>query len=154
MNTNSLATLFERDILKLKTEINAYGDPEKLWSISAQINNSGGNLCLHLLGNLQHYIGAGLAGSGYVRNRPAEFTRKDVGIDEMVREIEHTAVLVPQTIRSLSGEDLEKEYPEKVFEQFMTTEYFLMHLLAHLNYHLGQINYHRRLLGAYAPAAN
>jgi uncharacterized damage-inducible protein DinB len=141
-----LAKLFERDILKLKNEIMAYGDERQLWIIKEQINNSGGNLCLHLMGNLQHYIGKVLGGSGYMRDRPAEFSRKDIPKEDLVKELEETAVVVNRAIASLTEAQLEKQYPEKVFEYDMTVRYFLLHLLAHLNYHLGQINYHRRLI--------
>lgn len=145
MLTENLAQLFERDILKLKTEINAYTDENKLWIAVPGTNNPGGNLCLHLLGNLQHYIGGVLGSSGYIRDRPKEFANKDVAIVELTGLIDHTAVVVVKTIRSLDSAALAKNYPEKVFDYEMTTEYFLLHLLAHLNYHLGQINYHRRM---------
>ena len=147
MLTENLAKLFERDILKLKTEISAYTDESKLWITAAGISNSGGNLCLHLLGNLQHYIGGVLGGSGYVRNRPEEFSQKNIPVSEMIKTIDHTLTVVTQTIHSLSAETLAKDYPEKVLDQVWETEIFILHLLAHLSYHLGQINYHRRLVG-------
>lgn len=153
MLTDTLAQLFKRDILKLKTEISAYTDESKLWSTTAQISNSGGNLCLHLLGNLQYYIGNVLGGNGYTRNRPAEFSQKNIPHTELIHAIEQTEQVVVNTIRSLPIETLQKDFPEKVFEHSMTTEYFLIHLLAHLDYHLGQINYHRRILDAYQPEA-
>lgn len=147
MLTENLTKLFERDILKLKTEISAYTDESKLWITAAGISNSGGNLCLHLLGNLQHYIGGVLGGSGYVRNRPEEFSQKNIPVSEMIKTIDHTLTVVTQTIHSLSAETLAKDYPEKVLDQVWETEIFILHLLAHLSYHLGQINYHRRLVG-------
>ena len=147
MLTHDLAKLFERDILKLKTEISSYTDESKLWITTEGISNSAGNLCLHLLGNLQHYIGGNLENSGYVRNRPEEFSHKNIPVAEMIAAIERVAILIPQTIQSLTDETLESDYPEKVFDHSMTTGYFLLHLLAHLDYHLGQINYHRRSLG-------
>ena len=153
MLTKHLASLFERDIQKLKTEISSYSDEAKLWVTSAQISNSGGNLCLHLLGNLQYFIGSVLGASGYIRNRPEEFSLKNIPVKDLIHTLEHTTVTITKTIESLSDEALAKEYPEKVFEQTMTTEYFLLHLLAHLNYHLGQINYHRRILDNYQPEA-
>jgi hypothetical protein len=146
MLTENLALLFERDILKLKTEINTYPDEKKLWIAVPDTTNPGGNLCLHLLGNLQHYIGGVLGNSGYLRDRPKEFSNKDIPVTALNQLIDHTAEMVVKTIRSLTGETLEKNYPEKVFEYEMTTEYFMLHLLAHLNYHLGQINYHRRMI--------
>ncbi len=146
MLTENLALLFERDILKLKTEISAYPDEKQLWIPVPGTSNSGGNLCLHLLGNLQHFIGGILGKSGYTRDRPKEFSSKDVPVAEMIEMIGRTSSIVTTTIRSLSNETLSNNYPEKVFEDAMTTEYFLLHLLGHLNYHLGQINYHRRMV--------
>ena len=77
---NTLLQLFQRDLEKLKTEISSYKDEKKIWVISGEVKNSAGNLCLHLCGNLQHFIGAVLGNSGYVRNRDAEFTRKNVPV--------------------------------------------------------------------------
>ena len=74
----TLSQLFLRDLDKLKTEITSFKDEKKIWEISGDIKNSAGNLCLHLCGNLQHFIGAVLGNSGYVRNRDAEFSRKNV----------------------------------------------------------------------------
>jgi uncharacterized damage-inducible protein DinB len=146
MLVENLALLFERDILKIKTEINAYPDEKKLWIAVPGTSNPGGNLCLHLLGNLQHYIGGVLGNSGYTRDRPKEFSNKDIPVPVLNELVDHTVEVVTKTIRSLDSETLAKNYPEKVFEYEMTTEYFLLHLLAHLNYHLGQINYHRRMI--------
>ena len=142
----SLTQLFLRDLEKLKTEITSFKDEKKIWEVSGDVKNSAGNLCLHLCGNLQHFIGAVLGNSGYVRNRDAEFSRKDVPIRELVAEIELTAKVVQKTLQELKEDTLQKTYPINVFGYEMTTEYFLVHLAGHLNYHLGQINYHRRLL--------
>jgi uncharacterized damage-inducible protein DinB len=146
MVIENLILLFDRDLLRLQKEINAYKDARNIWVIDKQIMNSGGNLCLHLLGNLQHYIGAIIGGSGYVRNRPVEFSSKNVELSVINETIEKTRIVVSDTLKNLPVEDLSKEYPEKVFEFSTTTEFHLLHLLTHLNYHLGQINYHRRLL--------
>lgn len=141
-----LKQLFTSDLEKLKTEISSYTDEMNLWKISGDIKNSGGNLCLHLCGNLQHFIGAVLGNSGYVRNRDAEFSKKNVSVKELVKEVELTITAVENTLNHLKEERLGEKYPRNVFGYEMTTEYFLIHLAAHLNYHLGQINYHRRLL--------
>ncbi len=148
MLTENLAVLFERDIEKVKKEISSYTAESKLWLTAPQISNSGGNLCLHLLGNLQHYIGGVLGNSGYIRNRPEEFSQKNIPAKAMVQSLNHTSNIVTQTLRTLTADQLSSEYPEKVFDYSMTVQYFLLHLLAHLNYHLGQINYHRRLMGS------
>jgi len=148
MLTENLAVLFERDIEKVRKEISSYADENKLWLTAPHISNSAGNLCLHLLGNLQHYIGGVLGNSGYVRNRPEEFSQKNVPVKDMVLQLNHTSAIVTQTLRSLTADQLSAEYPEQVFDYSMTVQYFMLHLLAHLNYHLGQINYHRRMMGS------
>jgi len=142
----TLTQLFLRDLDKLKTEISSFNDEKNIWKISGDIKNSAGNLCLHLCGNLQHFIGAVLGNSGYVRNRDAEFSKKDVPIRELVAEIDLTIKVVQKTLQELKEEDLQKTYPINVFGYEMTTEYLLTNMAAHLTYHLGQINYHRRLL--------
>ena len=143
---NTFTQLYLRELEKLKTEISAYEDEKKIWEISGDIKNSAGNLCLHLCGNLQHFIGSVLGNSGYIRNRDAEFSRKDVPIRELVAEIELTKKAVENALKELKEEDLQKTYPINVFGYEMTTEYLLTNMAAHLTYHLGQINYHRRLL--------
>jgi uncharacterized damage-inducible protein DinB len=142
----TLTRFFLNDLEKLKTEITSFKDEKNIWEISGDIKNSAGNLCLHLCGNLQHFIGAVLGNSGYVRNRDAEFSRTNVPVKELVAEIELTIKVVEKTLKNLPEGILEKTYPINVFGYEMTTEFFLTHLTTHLNYHLGQINYHRRLM--------
>ena len=142
-----LAELYERDLDKLKSEIGSYADENDLWKTSGTVTNSGGNLCLHLIGNLNHFIGGVLGGSGYVRHRDEEFSNKNVGLERMLADIDAVRNVVLSTLAELTEEDLDKPYPIEVFGHPMTTAYFLTHLATHLNYHLGQINYHRRLLG-------
>ena len=148
MTANILTELFQRDLLKLKEEINLYDDEAKLWVIDKEIKNSAGNLALHLTGNLKHFIGAVLGGSGYVRNREAEFADKNIPRHEIIKSIDETSAIINSILNKISDTDLEKEYPLEVlkYKGRMTTEFFLIHLYGHLNYHLGQINYHRRLL--------
>jgi uncharacterized damage-inducible protein DinB len=146
MITTVLIRLFEKDLNKLAEEINQYPDDSSLWIVKEGIKNSGGNLCLHLAGNLQHFIGAVLGGSGYVRNRDAEFALKNITRKKLLDEVEATRMAVRDTLEQVSKRELEQSYPLPVFDEPMTTEYFLLHLLAHLSYHTGQINYHRRLL--------
>ena len=148
MFSEDIALLYERDIQKIKNEMLAYPHQDKRWELVPGISNSGGNLCLHLLGNLQHYIGAILGKSGYIRNRPEEFSLKNIPETELVATIDRTLLIVSQTIRALDTDILVTQYPEKVFDYDMTVQYFLLHLLAHLSYHLGQINYHRRIVSA------
>lgn len=146
MIIDTLIKLFNRDLNKLKGELNAYTEEKRIWMVTDGITNSPGNLCLHLVGNLNHFIGAELGNSGYLRQRDLEFSLKDVSRADIIQQINDTMTIVETTLRNLSEADLQKEYKRRVFEDTMTTEYFLIHLAMHLDYHLGQINYHRRLL--------
>jgi hypothetical protein len=141
-----LIQLYERDLDKLKTEIGHYTNETDLWKTSEGISNSAGNLTLHLIGNLKHFFGAVLGNSGYVRYRDEEFTAKGVSKSELLADVDVTRNVVLSTLAELVEEDFDKPYPIEVFDHPMTTGFFLTHLTTHLNYHLGQINYHRRLL--------
>jgi uncharacterized damage-inducible protein DinB len=142
----TLLKLFDRDLLRLEEEINLYQNEETIWAVKGEIKNTAGNLCLHLCGNLQHYIGHILGHTTYTRNRDNEFAAKDVSKADLISEVQKTRQTVRDTLETLKPSVLEAEYPEKVYDYPMTTAYFLIHLTAHLNYHLGQINYHRRIL--------
>ncbi|MGB5369165.1 MAG: DinB family protein, partial [Flavobacteriaceae bacterium] len=142
----TLNTLFQRDLAQLAIEIDAYRSESNLWVVDKDITNCAGNLCLHLVGNLNAYIGATLGGSGYIRQRELEFSEKNVPKTELLRRIKETAAILDKTLKKLKEEDMNKEFPLIVFKEKMTTGFFLIHLSTHLTYHLGQINYHRRLL--------
>lgn len=146
MIIESLKSLYSRDLNKLKAEIEAYQNEENLWIADKNISNSAGNLCLHLIGNLNHFIGAQLGNTDYVRHRELEFSLKNIPRTELIEKIEATTAIIDSVLNQLPDTEMEKEYPLIVFEDKMTTGYFLIHLLSHLDYHLGQINYHRRLL--------
>lgn len=145
--TESLLALYTRDLNKLAEELRQYPTEESIWRVEHGIANSAGNLCLHLCGNLQHFIGAVLGNSGYVRNREAEFAEKNIDRNLLLEEIERTKAAIAKTLPALPHEQLHAVYPIEVFGKPMATVYFLMHLATHLGYHLGQVNYHRRLVG-------
>lgn len=146
MLTETLTTLFSRDLSKLRSEIEQYTNESSIWKTDKQISNSAGNLCLHLIGNLNHFIGMQLGDTGYVRNRELEFSQKNVPRAELVDMIDKTIAVVTDALNKLTEEDLQEEYPLLVFQEKTSTGFFLVHLAMHLAYHLGQINYHRRLL--------
>lgn len=146
MLKENLIELFERDLKRLITEINLYKDENNLWIIEKGISNSAGNLALHLLGNLNHFIGGTLGHSGYVRYREDEFTLKNVLRIDLITNIENCILIVKNTLNKLTPEDFEKDFPIEVFGKVSSTSFILVHLTTHLTYHLGQINYHRRLL--------
>tara|TARA_R110002167_G_scaffold262525_14_gene469178 strand:+ start:2288 stop:2740 length:453 start_codon:yes stop_codon:yes gene_type:complete len=146
MVRTTLISLFKRDLSKLKAEIAAYQNEQQLWIVEGAITNSGGNLCLHLLGNINAFIGSELGGTGYVRQRNDEFSLKNIPRADLLLQIQETIEVVDTTLGNMEDGDLAKEYPLLVFKEKMTTGYFLIHLATHLSYHLGQVNYHRRLL--------
>lgn len=140
-----LSDLFERDLDRLTRELNAYSEEADLWILRGDINNTSGNLALHICGNLKHFVGAIMGNTGYVRQRDLEFSLKDVPRAELIQNIEETKQAVSQSLAGMSPSRLEEDYPLEVFGKPMSCAYFLIHLSGHLNYHLGQINYHRRL---------
>lgn len=146
MLIETLRSLYKRDLTRLKIEIESYQSESNLWIIDQGIANSAGNLCLHLIGNLNTYIGANLGQTGYIRNRELEFSLKDIPKQELIEKIEETLKIIDQTLSQLTPEQLEAEYPFLVLEEMTSTQFLLVHLLTHLTYHRGQINYHRRLL--------
>ena len=141
-----ISKIIERDLNKLEEEIKLYSSEESVWKIDGQIKNTAGNLCLHLCGNLQHYFGAVLGKTGYVRNRNNEFAAKGISQTDLIAEIQKAKQAVRSTLEKIDTSVLQQDYPEKVYDYPMTTSYFMIHLCSHLGYHLGQINYHRRLL--------
>ena len=146
MIIETLVEIYERDLNKLKEEIYLCKNENDLWVVKGEIKNSAGNLCLHLCGNLLHFIGAVLGKSGYVRQREKEFSEKNIPVEKLISEIENTISVIKKVLSEMKENDLEKIYPIHVFGKEMTTGFFLIHLTTHFNYHLGQINYHRRLL--------
>ncbi|KXK02818.1 MAG: DinB superfamily protein [Acidobacteria bacterium OLB17] len=140
----TLVKIYDRDLAKLREEIESYPSEAAVWAKYGELPNSGGTLCLHLCGNLRHFIGAILGGTGYVRDRDAEFALRDVPRNELYAAIDETRDVVTRTLTALSDDDLSRTFPLEALGYPMTTEFFLVHLAAHLSYHMGQINYHRR----------
>ena len=142
----TLQLLFERDLNRLIAEIALYKEEATLWQVDKNISNSAGNLTLHLIGNLNTYIGKELGKTGYVRNRDLEFSQKNIPREELVTKLQDTIDVIRNSLSKVTESDLENEYPILVFTEKTSTGYLLVHLTTHLNYHLGQINYHRRLM--------
>jgi uncharacterized damage-inducible protein DinB len=142
----ALITIFNRDLNKLKSEIELYDNENDIWKVQKGITNSAGNLCLHLVGNLNSYIGNVFLKTDYVRNRELEFSLKDIPKSELIEKIEQTIKVVNDSLNMVSEEELKTDFPLLVLKEKMSTEFMLIHFTTHLAYHLGQINYHRRLL--------
>jgi hypothetical protein len=142
----TLKTIFNRDLNRLKSEIELYNNENDVWKINNGITNSAGNLCLHLVGNLNTYIGNVFFKTDYLRNRELEFSLKNIPKSELIQKIEETITVVNDSLVMISEEELKTDFPLLVLEEKMSTEFMLIHFTTHLAYHLGQINYHRRLL--------
>ncbi|MBK8520236.1 MAG: DUF1572 family protein [Chitinophagaceae bacterium] len=146
MITGTLIELFERDLQRLKTEIELYKDEDNLWVLKKGISNTAGNLCLHVIGNLNHFIGATLGKTGYVRYRDDEFNLKNIPRQDLLTNINNCSLILKNIFLKLSDADMDKDFPLEKHGAIVSNLHMLMHLYAHLSYHLGQINYHRRLL--------
>lgn len=146
MLNSVLANFYERDLRKLIEEVNLFRNEENLWRTHGSVKNSAGNLALHIIGGLNHLVGATLAHTGYVRNRDQEFVRKGVERKILVAQLEELITMINETVNALTGEQMEAEYPIFFDKPQTSTSYVLVQLLLHLNYHLGQVNYLRRIL--------
>ena len=148
---DSLAAIYARELATLRMEVEAYPSDRDLWKPVPGIANSGGTLSLHLAGNLLHFIGGVLGGTGYRRNRDAEFGDRDVPRAVILQQVDAAIHIVPKTVAELGPEVLDGEYPDAVAGVRLNTADFLLHLASHLSYHLGQLDYHRRIVTGGAP---
>jgi hypothetical protein len=130
----------------LKNEISLYKNEENIWKIVGDITNTPGNLCLHLSGNLKHFYGAIIGNTGYVRERDLEFSRKNVSRDDLIKEVDDTISMIEKIFNGLTLEDINRIYPDDKFGENVTYGFVFSRLISHLSYHIGQINYHRRIL--------
>ncbi len=141
--------LYDRALQNLSNEITLFPNDESLWVIKADVTNSAGTLCLHLVGNLNHFIGAVLGKTGYIRQRDLEFSTRNLSKEELLRLVNETHSIVHTTLNNLIESEFLSDYPLESPSAsnpgIVSNAFMLSHLLAHLNYHLGQINYYRRL---------
>ena len=149
--SSELAALFHRDLTRLIQELQAFPNDGALWQLAPGVTNSAGNLALHLEGNLRDFIGRQLGGVAYHREREKEFAKAELPAPDLIERITSVSELVADTLSGLSQAQLEATYPEKVFGMHLSTQQFLVHLHGHLNYHLGQIDYLRRITTSGAP---
>lgn len=157
---NHIARHILRDLATLRDELDAYPDDETVWKQPPGAPNSAGTLALHMAGNLQHFIGAGLADNGYVRDREGEFGRRDVPRSELIAEVRRAEAAVAAELMDAPDSILDGDFPLPVGGRTLPRRIFLLHLTGHLSYHLGQVDYHRRLVtgdatsvGAMSPFA-
>lgn len=146
MDKIEIAGFYHRDIQKVIDEINLFKHEVNIWKTYGSITNSAGNLALHLLGGLNYLIGTNLGKTNYLRNRDKEFTMKDIDRETLVGQLTELSAMIDRTLNSLTNEQLDSNFPIFFDKENATTRYVLIQLLIHLNYHLGQINYLRRVL--------
>lgn len=142
---HEFARCFIKDLDSLAKEVELCDEETLLWYVAPGTSNSIGNLTQHLIGNLNHFIGATLGDTGYVRTRDREFAEHYLSKAEMIAEIAKTSGMLEKVLGSLTKEQLEKTYPYETFGYPMTVNHTLLKLASHLGYHLGQINYLRRI---------
>ena len=141
-----LAAMLDRDLRTLRRELEAYPDERQIWQQVPGLSNTAGTLALHLAGNLQHYVGARWGGTGYVRDRDAEFARREVPRAELIAGIERARAAVAAGLGAVGADELDAEYPELIWGCRSRTGDFLVHTAVHLAYHLGQVDAHRRVV--------
>jgi uncharacterized damage-inducible protein DinB len=146
----AIREILGRELGKLRAEVVAYASDDAVWREAPGISNPGGTLVLHLTSNLRHFIGAILGGTGFVRDRDAEFTTRGTPRAELLAMIDRAAADVDATLARLDDGVMGKPYPVPVLGRENTMAFFLVHLTQHFTYHLGQVNYHRRLVGSTA----
>jgi len=144
--SKNLAALFRRDLSRLTQQIEAFPNDGALWQTLPGATNSTGNLALHIEGNLREYVGRQLGKLPYTRERPREFTLNGIGREELRSRIAELVLSIPRIIEDLSPEEMATEYPEAVLGTPVSTQQFLIHLYGHLNWHLGQVDYLRRII--------
>lgn len=142
----SIIQLYARELDRLASEIEHYTHEASLWIVDKNISNSGGNLCLHLIGNLNHFIGKHIGNIVYTRKREAEFGTKDIPKEIVLSEIEAVKQTVITSLKNFPEEKFQENYAIEKNGEIVTNEFMVLHLFWHLSYHIGQISYHRRLL--------
>ena len=142
----SFIEIFERDLLKWKEEILAFKNEEDLWKINGELKNPARNLTLHIIGNLNHFIGMHMGQTGYIRERDKEFSDKNIPGDKMIKNLDDAREMVKTVLSKLNDADLQKIFPLNTFGENRNIHFVLVQLVSHLNYHLGQVNSLRRIL--------
>jgi hypothetical protein len=150
--TAQMVRVITRELDSLERELSLFPDDESIWATVPGVTNSAGNLGLHVAGGLQYLVGAVLGGTGYVRNRDAEFSRRSGSRQEVIAEIRKAAAVVRDVLPRLSDQQLSAAFPEAMMGLTIPTDLFLLHLCVHAGFHLGQAGYIRRVVTANATS--
>lgn len=145
MFASELATLFERDLTRLIQELEAFPDTATLWATAPGITNAAGTLALHLEGGLRHFIGLRIGTIDYTRDRPREFSARGIERDELIARMREVKTMIPKVIAGLTDAELDAIDANTGADVAMTVRQWLIHLYGHLSYHMGQVDYLRRV---------
>jgi hypothetical protein len=146
MLLDELRTFLLRDIAGIERELELYPDDKSVWVNVTGLPNSAGNLILHVSGSLQHFFGATLGNTGYLRNREAEFAKRDVPRTELRKELAGARHGVLSAFENLTEIRLEQPFPARITDTELSTRLTILQLITHVSYHLGQLDYHRRMV--------
>ena len=145
--------LLTRELEAFAREVELFPDDESLWKTLPGVTNSAGNLALHVCGNLQHFVGGVLGGTGYVRDRPLEFGARAGRREDVARSLRETIPVVAAALGRVPEGALAAPYPEPHDGVQLPCGRFLLHICIHLAFHLGQAGYLRRALTGDARAS-
>ncbi len=123
-------------------ELSAQLTEEQFWLKPFPFGNSFGHLVLHLTGNLNYYVGAQIAGTGYVRDRDREFTEtRHLPKEEVLQRFEETIAMVLRTVQAQSVEDWSAPYSAVRAGEVGSRFHMVLKCAAHLDHHVGQMMY-------------
>jgi uncharacterized damage-inducible protein DinB len=147
-DTTALAkTALIEALEKLRNDVRELAEPlsdAQFWTKPIEPGNSVGHLVLHLTGNLNHFVGGQLGGTGYLRDREREFTETRLPSKaETLSKLEDAVATFRRVVSGLNTEQLAAPHPEARFGLVMNA---LVHLLGHFALHRGQMSYIVRLL--------
>jgi hypothetical protein len=146
VNNEWISLLLTRELSAFSRELDLFQDETLIWATLPGVSNSAGTLTLHVCGNLQHYVGAVLGNTGYVRDRNLEFSARDIPAHLLQANLAETAEVVRTVLTGLTGQSLRDDYPDILGGPRLPAGLFLLHLTTHLAFHLGQAGYLRRIL--------
>lgn len=142
-----------RDLHGFDRELGLFPVEAQLWETLPGVANPAGTLALHVSGNLLHFVGAVLGGTGYVRDRDLELRARGVPRADLSARIAEAVAVVETVLPGLTEPELARPYPLEIAGGTLPTGLFLVHLSVHLAHHLGQAGYLRRILTASSASA-
>ena len=138
--TSALTTRYVK-LAGMVRELAAPLSDEQFWTKPFPFGNSFGHLVLHLTGNLNYYIGAQIAGTGYMRDRPREFSENTrPSKQEVLKKFDEAVEMVVGTVRAQSADDWSKQYSAAGADAKTRFE-MVLQCATHLHHHVGQIMY-------------